>query len=211
MVSSWFWGPSRPGSERCTDTPSRPGSGGVSVSVEVDRLIGRARRRSRRCGWWSWWSRKGRTSVPNYVGVRRLSIGARFLLRPRPERGGLSTVRPMPALKDEAIVAALLAFTVLDRGTTLLRGVPDAARQLVGPLLAWYGDGLRMVNTWGMFSRRTEQPEVVVRVWPAEGEPWMLLHSSERASTLDRVRDVRLRKLLNNLNENGSQIGRAHV
>lgn len=110
----------------------------------------------------------------------------------------------MQALKEKAIVPALVAFTVLHLGTTLLRGVPDAARQPVWPLVAWYGDGLRMVNTWGMFSRRTEQPEVVVRVWPAEGEPWMLLHSSERASTLDRVRDVRLRKLLNNLNENGS-------
>jgi hypothetical protein len=95
-----------------------------------------------------------------------------------------------------------VAFCLLHLTAVLVRGLPPAARDLVWPAFAWYGDGLRMTNTWGMFSLppKTEQVNVVGVTRAGESVELSRVQQATK-QLLDRVTDVRLRKIQNRLRE----------
>ena len=99
-------------------------------------------------------------------------------------------------------LCACVAFCVLHLGSVLVRGLPAAVRERVWPAFAWYGDGLRMTNTWGMFSLppKTEQVNVVGVTRAGEAIALSRVQQAQK-KLLDRVADVRLRKIQNRLRE----------
>jgi len=84
----------------------------------------------------------------------------------------------------------------------LLRGLPPKLRDRVWPAFFWYGDGLRMTNTWGMFSRPPLNTQVNVIGVTRSGERITLSGVQQSTKGLrQRVVDLRLRKIQSRLQE----------
>lgn len=116
-------------------------------------------------------------------------------------RAGLT---PWQALNSTQRVIGVLigAFIALHLAASLLRGAPPAVRDILWPAFAWYGDGLRMTTTYGMFSRKGSDISVVVYGVDASGQRHLLSHSSQtERGARRRVTDVRLRKFQRHLIE----------
>lgn len=92
------------------------------------------------------------------------------------------------------------AVVVLVHATcVLVTGAPDWFRDRVWGAIAWYGDGLRMTNKWGMFSKPPRRAEVVVLADPRGGEPFELSTNLQtRRGPWERVVDTRIRKIQGN-------------
>lgn len=95
-------------------------------------------------------------------------------------------------------------FVLLHVSVVLLRGGPPWLREPLWGLVAWYGDGLRMAETWGMFSRPPEDVQVFVYGVDEHGGRVELATSNARERKLwNRIVDVRLRKMQTRLVEEG--------
>lgn len=96
--------------------------------------------------------------------------------------------------------SAAAALVIVHLGAALLGGTLPIMKDPLWPLVAWYADGLLMSNTWGMFSRPPSQDEVRV-VGEREGGPTLILATTvpRQQSWMERVRDVRLRKIQSRL------------
>jgi hypothetical protein len=89
---------------------------------------------------------------------------------------------------------------ILHIGAALLAGTWPSIRDRLWPVVAWYADGLCMINTWGMFSRPPSKNEVRVVGVRADQSTVVLASSvSRRPGWLAGVLDVRLRKMQNRL------------
>ena len=118
---------------------------------------------------------------------------------------GLDTARQAlrslpPARRLLAVVTAV--FVVFHLTTTLVRGAPPSLRDAVWPLFRWYGDGLRMATTYGMFARRSSDIAALVIAVEHDGTRRLLSHSNQtERGSLRRIVDVRLRKIQRHLIE----------
>jgi hypothetical protein len=91
---------------------------------------------------------------------------------------------------------AAVAFAVWHATAVLVTGAEPNYRDYVWPLFSWYGDGLAMTNTWGMFGKPPRMDEVLVLAHRRDGASYELSTNwtSERIG-FERVADVRLRKV----------------
>jgi len=101
-------------------------------------------------------------------------------------------------------VLASTFFVVLHVGTVLSKGLRPQIREPIWPALSWYGDGLRMANSWGMFAR-PHTHEALFSVGISESGQRTPIYPQPKAdeSLYQRVRDARVRKLQSNLKRIG--------
>jgi hypothetical protein len=107
-----------------------------------------------------------------------------------------------------------VAFTVLHLTAMLVRGSPLPIRDRLWPYFSFYGDGLRMATTYGMFARESSGISVAVHGVLPSGERKLLSHSSGRDRTFwQSIVDVRLRKIQRYLIDDGvrAAIGQSHL
>ncbi len=97
-------------------------------------------------------------------------------------------------------VSLAAALVLYHASAALLAGLWPSFRERLWPAVAFYADGLRMINTWGMFSRPPSKHEVRVVGVRADGTTRLLASSVSRGHDWPaRVRDVRLRKIQSRL------------
>jgi hypothetical protein len=94
--------------------------------------------------------------------------------------------RPIVARTRELLVVTFLALLAV-------RGIRDEQRGVLGSLTDWYGDGLGLARTWGMFARPGDEKLVEVRA-RLDGEERTLAPRRD-PSFLTQLRDMRMRKL----------------
>ena len=96
--------------------------------------------------------------------------------------------------------AAAIAVVLLHGGSVLMTGAPKWLRDPAWFLVAWYADGLRMTNKWGMFSKPPRRTTVSVIADRRGQESYTVAHNlqAERGFT-GRVVDARIRKILGNV------------
>jgi len=95
---------------------------------------------------------------------------------------------------------AAVVLVVLHLGSALLAGAPHALRDRLWPLVAWYADGLRMTNTWGMFARPPPVQDVVIVGERHDGTTIELATAiASRRTWFQRIADARLRKIQSKL------------
>lgn len=105
-------------------------------------------------------------------------------------------------------------LVVLHLGSALLAGAPHALRDPLWPLVAWYADGLRMINTWGMFARPPPVEDVVIVGQQKDGTTIELATAvASRRSWFQRIVDARLRKIQSKLAKEGArhEFGREYL
>lgn len=97
-------------------------------------------------------------------------------------------------------------FVVFHLSAMLIRGGPKKLRDATVPVLSWYSGGLRMTDTWGMFSKRARSQLVSVVGILKDGSRVELAHLRQNERNLkDRIVDVRLRKILSKMTEEKSR------
>lgn len=99
------------------------------------------------------------------------------------------------------LVALFLVWHVL---ATLVGGLRPGLRDPIWPAFAWYGDGLRMLNTWGMFSR-PHADEAVFSYGIMEDGRRRPVYPPEDYTLKRRLMDQRLRKLQSHLAKDGNR------
>ena len=110
-------------------------------------------------------------------------------------RRGLDSFYGWP-LRRKVFVAAATSFVLFHIGAVLLRGAPKKIREPLWPLAAWYSEGLRMTDTWGMFSLPPKDKLVSIVGITDRGARVELSHvlQNER-DWKQRIVDTRLRKI----------------
>jgi hypothetical protein len=88
----------------------------------------------------------------------------------------------------------------------LVAGAAGRPRELLGPYFHFYGSGLRMTDSWGMFGKPPVTTNVVVEGEERPGVFVPLVSSrADDRSTLERLRDVRIRKIQTKLTDAGDR------
>src|SRR5690606_399923 len=102
--------------------------------------------------------------------------------------------------KTRRTVALICLFVVLHAGTVLVKGLKPELRDFLWPAFGWYGDGLRMATTWGMFGAEHTNASVYSVGVDEEGRRHAIFpRPLGEASALSRLHDIRLRKVQSNL------------
>lgn len=109
-------------------------------------------------------------------------------------RSRFSSLRPRQRF-HVAVVALFLFWHTL---ATLVGGLRPNLREHVWPAFSWYGDKLRLVNTWGMFSRPHAAQSIFSYGVTGDGKRHRL-YPAEYGSLRQRLMDQRLRKLQSHL------------
>jgi hypothetical protein len=92
-------------------------------------------------------------------------------------------------------------FVVLHLGVMLATGLPNRVRDAFWPAIAWYADGLRMTNRFGMFAKPPKKTVLVVVGRRASGDVDLATSASSQRDFTRRIVDARLRKLQDKLLE----------
>ncbi len=109
---------------------------------------------------------------------------------------------------------ALLAFTLYHGLSMLVGGATKPIKQTFAWVFGAYDQGLRMTNAWGMFGKPPNATHVVLEGEKLDGSTIVLATTNARDRTLvERVRDVRIRKIQGKLAEYGdrSRWGREYL
>jgi len=102
-------------------------------------------------------------------------------------------------VRDWRAIAAT-SFVVWHLGAMLGSGVAEPVRGVIYPLIAWYAEGLRMTNRFGMFARPPKKAVLLVLGARDSGDTLELATSASSARTWRaRLVDARLRKLQDKL------------
>lgn len=108
--------------------------------------------------------------------------------------------------KQRLIRGALTAFTLYHVVAMLVGGAIKEFKRPFAPVLEAYDEGFRMVNSWGMFGKAPSSTHVVLEAEMRDGNKTLL--STTRAGDrgfLQRIRDVRIRKIQGKLIDNGDR------
>jgi hypothetical protein len=93
-----------------------------------------------------------------------------------------------------------IAFATYHLAAVGVMGAAPKVRQLLGGPFTFYGDKLKLTNTWGMFSKRPSSTHVRVEAVDEDGKVWTLSTTEAQGKDLhDRFRDARLRKIQSKL------------
>jgi hypothetical protein len=97
-------------------------------------------------------------------------------------------------------IALICVFVALHASTVLVKGLKPEIRDFLWPALAWYGDGLRMATTWGMFGAEHTNASLYSVGIDAEGNRHAIYPRPRgEATVMERLRNTRLRKIQSNL------------
>ena len=109
-------------------------------------------------------------------------------------------------------VVFVVTFVVFHAACVLVTGLPKEHREKVWARIAWYADGLRMTNRWGMFSRPPRVASVLVIAEHRGGREQVLSTSIQtERSWWRRIVDVRLRKIQGNLTKDDHRRHHGHA
>ncbi len=117
-------------------------------------------------------------------------------------------------VKKRVLVTAAALFTAFHIGAVLLRGAPKPIKDPLWPLASWYSDGLRMTDTWGMFSLPPKDKLVSVVGIATDDSRIEISHVQQNERDFkQRVIDIRLRKIQTKLADEKSRNhwGRGYV
>jgi hypothetical protein len=91
---------------------------------------------------------------------------------------------------------AATLFLAWHGAAVLVTGAAPSIKDPLWPLFGWYGEGLAMTNTWGMFGKPPRVDEVLVIAKQRDGTSYELSTNwtSER-DIVARIFDARLRKI----------------
>ncbi|HSC88784.1 MAG TPA: hypothetical protein VLC09_15990 [Polyangiaceae bacterium] len=110
------------------------------------------------------------------------------------------------SLRTRLTFVLATAFVLLHVTAVLVRGAPKKWREPLNPLVAWYGEGLRMTDTWGMFSLPPKDKLVSVIGIKENGDRIEISHVQQNERDfLQRIRDTRLRKIQTKLADEKSR------
>jgi len=88
----------------------------------------------------------------------------------------------------------------------LATGIAEPVRGVIYPIIAWYAEGLRMTNPFGMFARPPKKAVLLVLGERDSGDAVELATSASSARTWRaRIVDARLRKLQDKLLDAGAR------
>ncbi len=103
--------------------------------------------------------------------------------------------------REKWLRAGAMAFVLVHATCVLMTGAPKWFREPVWAAVAWYVDGLRMTNRWGMFSKPPRRETISVIADRREAESYTLTTNIQSTRGLwGRVVDARIRKILGNVN-----------
>ncbi len=119
-------------------------------------------------------------------------------------RDGLRVLGSWPWHRRITFVLAT-AFTIFHISVVLLRGSPKQYREKL-PKMAFWAEGLRMTDTWGMFSLPPKDKLVSVVGITADGKRIEISHVQQNERNfVQRVVDTRLRKIQTKLADEKSR------
>lgn len=96
--------------------------------------------------------------------------------------------------------ALAIVFATYHLAAMLVMGAAPKVRQVLGAPFSFYGDRLKLTNTWGMFSKRPSSTHVRIEAVDRDGRAWTLSTSVAQGKDLyGRFRDARLRKIQSKL------------
>jgi len=108
--------------------------------------------------------------------------------------------------KGRLLRALAITFTIYHFGGVLVGGAMPNVRRVFRPLYAFYGEGMKMTNSWGMFGRPPNTNNVIVEAEKADRTRVLLSTTRAPDRTLwERIRDVRIRKIQAKLTDNGDR------
>jgi hypothetical protein len=124
----------------------------------------------------------------------------------KPERGGIvestdtsSAGRLGGSTWARAKLGLAIAFSAFHVATSVVMGTSKETRARFEPYVGGYRDALRMTAKWGMFSKAPTTRHIRVEAVDDEGHTWVLATTeAQDKPVLERLRDVRVRKLLTN-------------
>jgi len=117
-------------------------------------------------------------------------------------------------LKKRVLVAVAALFAAFHIGAVLLRGAPKRIKDPLWPLASWYSDGLRMTDTWGMFSLPPKDKLVSIVGIATDDSRIEISHVQQNERDFkQRIMDTRLRKIQTKLVDEKSRNhwGRGYV
>lgn len=128
-------------------------------------------------------------------------------------RGGAKLYAELP-FRARMLRAAGIAFTLYHLGALLVGGAIADVRGFFNPVFGFYGEGLRMTNSWGMFGRPPNSTHVTIEVDTKQGRGIVVSTTRGQDRTFfERVRDTRIRKIQGKLTEEGdrNRFGQAYL
>jgi hypothetical protein len=121
-------------------------------------------------------------------------------------------VTPKPKLyrelsfKRRMFRAALTAFTLYHLVGLLYGGATKEIKRTFAYVFGFYDEGMRMTNSWGMFGKPPTATHVVVECERMDGTKFVISTTNAKdRTTLQRLRDVRIRKIQGKLTESGDR------
>lgn len=101
---------------------------------------------------------------------------------------------------------AIIAFTLYHALSMLVGGATKPIKQTFAWVFGAYDQGLRMTNAWGMFGKPPNATHVVLEGEKQDGTTIVLATTNARDRTfIERMRDVRIRKIQGKLAEYGDR------
>jgi hypothetical protein len=128
------------------------------------------------------------------------------------EPSALEVYRSQPR-RNRRRIALICAFVALHASTVLVKGLKPEIRDFLWPAFAWYGDGLRMATTWGMFGAEHTNASLYSLGIDAEGERHPIYPRPRgEATAMERLQNTRMRKIQSNLekDKNHKSWGKAY-
>ncbi|MFO0551253.1 MAG: hypothetical protein U0271_22885 [Polyangiaceae bacterium] len=114
--------------------------------------------------------------------------------------------RELPTRRARWVRGAATAFTLYHVLAMILGGAVKDVRDKFAPAFGFYDQGLHMTNSWGMFGKPPDTSHVIVEGERADGSMVTLLTSvAQSRSLLERIRDVRVRKIQTKLTDGGER------
>lgn len=115
------------------------------------------------------------------------------------EAPALEVYRSLPR-KERRKVMLICLFVALHAGTVLVKGLKPQIRDHLWPAFSWYGDGLRMATTWGMFgAKHTNESVFSVGIDAAGARHELYPRWRGGSDAMERLLDARMRKIQSNL------------
>lgn len=124
---------------------------------------------------------------------------------PRARPGYPAAFRHLSRSGKALRVVVILAL-VVHLGAMFLGGAIAPVRKLFSPVIGFYAEGLRMSNAWGMFGKPPTSTNVSIEAVLKDGTKHQLSTTDAAKRTVwERVRDVRIRKIIGKLADEGDR------
>jgi hypothetical protein len=108
--------------------------------------------------------------------------------------------------RGKVLRVVVIVALVIHLGAMFLGGAITPVRKFFSPVIGFYAEGLRMSNAWGMFGKPPGSTNVSIEAVRKDGTKLQLSTTDAARRTLwERVRDVRIRKIIGKLADEGDR------